>query len=285
MIWFNGNLCEESECGLPVHSAGVLLGWGVFTTLGVVQGHATFVERHLRRLRRDAEVMDLNLDFDDATLASALSATIEANRVASGVARLTLTARGDERWNTSLSSLSQADFSIMAVSCASPALNGLRLLLSPHRLEARRPLAGVKSTSYAPHQWLWRQAQRQGFDELLLCNGRGIVCEASRANVFWVARGELCTPEISSGCLPGIAREVLLDWAGAEMPIREGSFLPAELAHADEVFLCSSVTGPRSVTTLVTDANEKIVADEWPTPGPLTTRLQERWADASRKPG
>ncbi|MDF2440542.1 MAG: branched-chain amino acid aminotransferase [Abditibacteriota bacterium] len=264
---------------VSVHSAGTMLGWGVFTTLGVVNGRATFVERHLQRLRRDALAMDLTLDFDDAALHSALSVTIEANRVRSGMARLTLTARGDERWNTTVSSPSQADLSILAISCATPPLNGLRLQLSPHRIEARRPLAGVKSTSYAPHQWLWRQARQQNFDEVLLCNNRGIVCEAARANLFWVSRGELCTPELSSGCLPGIARELLLHWAATELPIREGSFQPGDLSHADELFLSSSATGPRGIGALVNSTTRgETFTEEWPAPGPLTRQLQQRWA-------
>ena len=280
-IWFNGQLRDEVEMGLPMHSAGVILGWGVFSTLGVVHGRATFVEHHLRRLHRDARVMDLNIDYDNAQLASALATTIEANSVQSGMARLTLTARSDERWNTAEADISRADLSILATACEPPSRDGLSLWLSPYRLDARRPLATVKSTSYASHQWLWRQARQQNFDETLICNGRGIVCEASRANVFWVSNGELCTPEISSGCLPGIARELILEWAGTQMPVREGSVLPAELSRADEVFLSSSVTGPRSVSKLtLTGEDGESVLDEWPGPGPITRRLQQRWSEA-----
>lgn len=281
-IWFNGSLCDESETAVPIHSAGLLLGWGVFTTLGVTMGRATFVEHHLRRLRGDALAMNLNVDYDDAMLISALAATIEANQIQSGIARLTLTARSDERWNTSHANLSGADISILAVPGTPPSLDGLRLLLSPHRLEARRPLASVKSTSYAPHQWLWRQAQQQKFDEALLCNGRGIVCEASRANVFWVSEGALCTPEVSSGCLPGIARALILEWASARVTVHEGSFLPSALSGAEEVFLSSSVTGPRSVAALASDnENGETIVDEWPAPGPITQHFQKRWREAA----
>ena len=272
-IWLNGSLSDENASYVLAHNAGSLLGWGVFSTIGIVNGRATWLERHFRRLRHDAAALDLVFSEEDEVLFSALTELIQANDVQNGLARLTVTARGDNRWNHA----SGYDLSILAISAPAAPLHNLKLCLSPHRLDARRPLAGIKSTSYAPHQWLWHAAQQQGFDEAVVLNQKGIVCEGARSNLFWVRKNELFTPETSTGCLPGIGREIILGWARERgWNVHEGSFSLLELEAADEVFLTTATTGPRSVALFATQSTLNH-ANQYPSPGPMTEELQHRW--------
>ncbi len=106
----------------------------------------------------------------------------------------------------------------------------------------RAATAGLKTTSYAENVIALAHAKERGALEAVFGNTRGELCEATGSNVFVVVDGVLRTPPLDSGCLAGITRELLLEWcrdAGIEV-VEEA--LPLDvLAHADEVFLTSSI--------------------------------------------
>ncbi|MBW3638138.1 MAG: aminotransferase class IV, partial [Armatimonadetes bacterium] len=242
-IWLNGTLLPNGS--LDASSAGLTLGWGVFTTLGIRGGAPRFLERHFERLRRDAHEAQIAFDFDLEAVRRAVVAVARANGVANGIARLTLTQRGDGRWNTQ----NGADFSIFALE-TSPQNEPLRVQLSPYRVEARRALAGVKTTSYLPYFWAWREAQPNGFDEAILRDGSDFLSEGARATLFWVKGGELFTPSLETGCLRGIGRDLTLEWARERsIAAHEGRFLAGEAENADEMWLVSAALGPRLVAS------------------------------------
>ncbi len=122
----------------------------------------------------------------------------------------------------------------------------------------------------------WLTARRDGFDEAVLCNQSSALCEASRANLFWSQGGALFTPALDSGCLPGIAREIVIEMAAQHgLPTREGLFSLPELSSAHEVFLTSATTGPRSLAQFYDGS----FINEYPSPGPVTTQLQALWRE------
>ena len=88
--------------------------------------------------------------------------------------------------------------------------------------------------------WL-ESAQRRGFDEVILLNERGEVAECTSANIFIANGSQVWTPPLSSGCLPGITRELLLGEVGVPgIQIGEKALLPEDLESADEVFITST---------------------------------------------
>ncbi len=308
VFWLNGEWVPAQQAMLPCAAAGTLLGWGCFTTAGVWNGQVFALDRHLARLRRDAGRLDVTVNYADDVLEAALASLLARNGIADGIARLTATRRGDGRWHTGNAS----DLLLMALPRAAnrePFLSGgasnaelrgeaagLRLAISPFRIEARRPLAGIKATSYGDYQMAWREAAQRGFDEAVLLNSRDALCECARANLFWARGGALYSPALETGCLPGIARGLVFNWAREEgIALRVGSFLPQALLDADEVFITSAAQGPRPVASVDAgdeargEANIEASGDTvlnrdsqrvFTAPGPITTRLQTRWQAA-----
>ena len=63
---------------------------------------------------------------------------------------------------------------------------------------------------------------------MVLLNERGEVAECTAANIFCVREGRVLTPPLSSGCLPGVTREVLLEIGPrAGVPVEERTLVPA----------------------------------------------------------
>ena len=91
-------------------------------------------------------------------------------------------------------------------------------------------------------QW----AHDRGFSEGLFANTLGQISEGTGTNVFVVKDGDVLTPPVSSGCLAGITRELLLEWGLAV----EAELSLDDLESADEVFVTSSTRDVHPVTKL-----------------------------------
>jgi len=102
-----------------------------------------------------------------------------------------------------------------------------------------------------------------------MANTVGDLCEGTTTNVFVVVDGVVMTPSLASGCLPGITRELVLEWFDAverDLPL-------SILDTADEVFLTSSTRGIHPVVRL----DERT----WPEAGPVSSRLQGAFHERS----
>ena len=240
MIWFNGQLTSAAQ--LDVTNAGASLGWGVFTTIAIRDGQPKFWEHHAARLKCDAVAARVELPFDAAQLRTGLDDLVARIELKNGLARITGTKRGDGRWNTQTG----ADWNIIAQTARAPLITPARLEVSPFRVTANAPLAGVKTTSYLPYLFAWEEARGRGFDEALLLTESELVCETARASVFWATNGVLYTPNLASGCLRGVGRAIIIEKFAA----REGEWRLQKLWEADEAFIVSGAAGVRSIGSI-----------------------------------
>lgn len=109
-----------------------------------------------------------------------------------------------------------------------------------------------------------------GYDDALLLDDEGHVCELSAANIFIVRSGTLITPGASSDILEGINRRTVLELA-AEMgiPAVERTVDLTELYLADEAFAC----GTSAFIAPVKEVDARIVGNG--TPGPITLKIRD----------
>ncbi|MBA3281888.1 MAG: aminotransferase class IV, partial [Acidimicrobiia bacterium] len=106
------------------------------------------------------------------------------------------------------------------------------------RVNEHSPLAGAKTTSYLEHVLVLAEAHRRGADEAVSANTAGALAEGTGSNVFLVVDGELCTPSLTTGCLRGVTRDLVLD----QVPVLERDDLTLhDLRRAPEAFLTSSL--------------------------------------------
>ena len=219
--------------------AGLICGWGLFTTVRIVRGEAFAYERHWRRLEKDAALIRLPLIYSGARVRVQLQELIRTNRVKEGCARIYLV------WNTVGSWKSDEKMAEVDLVIATADLphypEMVRLALREHGRHAASPLAGVKTISWLDSVWAAEEAKREGYDEVVLLNERGEVTECTAANIFAVRNDKVITPPLSSGCLEGVTRGVLMEIA-AEVgtTVVEQAMRPEDLYAADEVFITST---------------------------------------------
>jgi branched-chain amino acid aminotransferase len=117
-----------------------------------------------------------------------------------------------------------------------------------------------------------REALAAGYDEAILLDAQGHVCEASGENIFLVKRGVLRTPPTSSAILAGVTRDSLIRIArDLGYSVEETVFTRDELWCADEVFL----TGTAAEVTPVREVDDRSIGQGGV--GPVTRRLQDAY--------
>jgi len=264
--WVNGTMLPEGLAGIDPLDHGVTVGDGLFETVRVIDGRTVFWVRHLRRLRRAAARIGLDVSLDDATLTSAASQVLHAAGVVDGRLRVTVTSGPGPLGPIRPTGPTTV---VIAAAASPPAPDAARVVTVPWVRNERSPLAGLKSTSYGEGVVILTHARAHGAEEALLADTTGRLSEAVTANVFVGVGGVLLTPTLEAGCLPGIVREVLLErGVGAASDIPMGV-----VGRADEIFLTSSTRGVTPVSHVDGRALPSVG-------GPLTTVASEDLAVA-----
>jgi branched-chain amino acid aminotransferase len=257
-VWIDGRLEPADALHLSAFDRGFQLGDGVFETLRARGGRPTELVEHLARLRRSAAGLDIELsDWLEADLTSGISALLDAEGLggAGGDASVRITVSRGTFAGRGLLPPERAAPTVVVQAWPVPPIpvdhleRGLHLVVSAVRRDPASPLAALKTTSRADYVFARLEARRSGADDALFLTTEGLLSEATSANIFLVRGGQLATPGLDCAILPGTTRSWILGWAGAAglAPV-EASLIVADLAGADEAFLCSSVAGILPVT-------------------------------------
>jgi len=255
VVWVDGRLLADGDSSaISANDHAIVVGDGVFETMKVVDGTAFALTRHLRRLCFSADGMGM-LPPDEDRICDAVAAVLDADPTA-GKLRIT--------WSSGVGPLgsSRGDGPGTLIVATGPgsawppaeAVHLCRWARNEHGA-----LVGLKTTSYAENVVALEAAHDRGCSEALFLNTAGDLCEGTGTNVFLVVDGELVTPPLSSGCLAGITRALLLE----EMAVTERPVDPGEFARTSEAFLTSSTRDVNAIGRV-----DDLVLPE--APGPVT---------------
>ena len=270
-VFHNDRVLPVESVRLSPGQAGLLNGWGLFTTIRIHDGIPFAFERHWSRLERDAERTRCPFPFVAETVREQLAMLLQANTVQQGAARIYAIYNQVGFWR-SAENFPRVDLLLCSADLPSyrePSRLGLR----EFGRYAASPLAGVKVLSWLDNVWNYYEAQQAGFDEVVLLNERGEVAECTAANIFCVRGGRVTTPPLNSGCLSGITRSVLLEiGASVGVEVKEAVLRPDDLYAADEVFISST---NRSMLG-VSEINGHQIATA---PGPVTLQMENAFGE------
>lgn len=235
----NGEIRASSQPLLTAGQVGLLSGWGVFTTMRVVDGIPFAFERHWARMVRDAAALKVPMPTDSESARRNLLELIEANRAFHSTLRLVVVRNRGGLWEGPSAGRGSDVIGLTAASKDWGA--SVKLSYVPQGRHAANEFAGTKILSWAMNLTWIERAQARGFDEVILLNERGEVAECTSANVFIAQENEVWTPPLNSGCLPGITREILIgETLVPDVRVRERTLAPCDLEQADEVFITST---------------------------------------------
>ena len=238
-VLHNEEIREASENMLSPGQVGLLSGWGVFSTLRVADGVLFAFERHWARMKRDAAAFHIELPEDSERVRRLLLNLVDANSAPDCTMRVVVVRNQGGIWEGP--PVGRKSDLIALTANSKEWGEGVRLAYVPEARHSSCSFAGTKILSWSMNLTWVESAQAKGFDEVILLNEKGAVAECTSANIFIARGGRVFTPPLSSGCLPGVTRELLLtDVAVAGVPVGEQTQMPDDLASADEVFITST---------------------------------------------
>jgi branched-chain amino acid aminotransferase len=255
-LWVDGALVDPAGRHVSALDHGLLVGDGVFETLKVVGGSPFAASRHLERLRRSADALGLALPAD-AVLRSAIDEVVAAAGLGDVPGRLRVTVTGGP--GPLASARGEAPPTVVvALGPLQPQPPTATVVVVPWPRNERGALAGVKTTSYAENVRALAAATAAGADEALFGNLAGNLCEGTGTNVVVALGGRLVTPPLSSGCLAGVTRALVLERCDVE----EADVPLTALPSVSEACLVSTTRGAQPIAA--------VDGRPLPVPGPLT---------------
>lgn len=241
-VFLNDRFLDAREATLPIGDLSIQRGYGVFDFFRLQQGVLLYVEDHLARFRRSAELLRLEVPYSDTDLINIIKELSRLNGLNDAGVRMVLTG-GDspDAWqigNPAFMVVQQP----LAMDPSPPEPKPIRIITH----EFVRDIAQAKTINYSMGVWLQQKVSEHGADDVLYYTAAGI-SEFPRCNAFMVdENGKVFTP--GHNILQGVTRKRLLEFP--ENPITIRSITIDEVRKASEIFLTSSTKRVQSIVSV-----------------------------------
>lgn len=213
---------------------GYFFGIGAFETVAVEEGNPVFLKEHYERLFRTMEFLNLQLSTDE--LEDKVGKVLEEPFMNTGRKVLKITASEKNLLVTTReNTYDEKQYK-----------KGFTADFSSVRRNETSPFTYYKTLNYGDCLREKHLAHERGVDEPVFLNTKGMIAEGATTNVFFVKNGDIFTPSVECGLLPGIMR----DYICRENQVWEKDIYPEEIKEFEEMFLTNSLLGVMPVVTL-----------------------------------
>lgn len=250
-VFHNGILIPREQLRLDPQNRSFRYGDGVFESIRVMYGQLLFLRRHLDRLAYSLRRLGIQFLIEEQHLQQMAQQLLEVHDITGG-ARMRLTVWRDtsgrftpdedrSSFLLEVEKLANNEFFINS--------NGLRIGEASLR---KTPLflPDIKSTNSLFYVLCGREARVKQLDDVLISNIAGMPIESTNSNIFVIKGERILTPSLSTGCLPGIMRQVIMDVMQANNQwVEEVDLQLEDVLKADELFLTNSILGIRWISS------------------------------------
>lgn len=252
---FGGSLVTDPK--VSAFDSGFTLGFGIFETMKTRGDRIQFLDFHIDRLAASATELQFEIPSIE-NIKSAVRDVIDANKP-----------NGYGRLRVSLTQGIQGVTSWTLIITWQPIelwVNPATLTISNVIQLESRLSKSMKTLSYLENAVALQQAIRRGFDDAIIFGTSNFVTETALANIFIVKDNALFTPPLSSGCLQGITRQIILREFVDFLDVSERNLTLTDIEHADEILITSAIRDVQPVQSV----------DSWQykAPGKVTSILQ-----------
>ena len=197
------------------------------------------LQAHQERINRSLEQF-YGFSLSIEGIAEKVEKLVTANGT-KGKARVRLVARVNDK----------ACFESLVVQPYDRSASDITLRSSDYTPAKKSERSGHKDLRYGDYAKAYAEALQQGADEAVLFNDHGELSECATSNVFFVKGSIVHTPDLASGCLPGIVRRLVIEkLRGCGIAVEEGFYSRADLVDSDFVFVTNSLRRVQPVAAI-----------------------------------
>jgi branched-chain amino acid aminotransferase len=279
-IWLDGRLVPWRDAQVHVLTHGLHYASSIFEGERAYSGRIYKLEEHTARLFESARILGMKIPYTEEEINAACRQVVEAQGFADAYIR-PVVFRGSEQMSVAAphSSTRVAIAAWQWPSYFDPAekMKGIRLTISDWKRPSPEtaPYKAKAAGLYMICTLSKHKAEDEGYNDALMYDYRGLIAEATGANVFFVDDGKLVTP--TADCfLDGVTRRSIMALARArQIPVVEKHIAPDELTRFSECFL----TGTAAEVTPVRE-----IGPHRFTPGRITETMMSDYMEEVRRP-
>ena len=259
ILYHNERFVDEEAVHISPFDRGLLYGDGLFETIKIADGRIHFLDEHLARLLESCRALSI-AGAEAHDFRKVIERLVDENNLDGGGCAKILVTRGTHTGDLTLFKPTAPSVIASVLPYRLPEKiaggDGLRLMICDRpRQNEKGSLWRHKSLNYLLYLQVRDEAVRAGYDDGILLNQNGDICESSTANVFALSGERISTPALDCGILPGIVRaEIIKLLARHGTPVAETRMRPRELRSADEIFLTNSLIEVAPISAI--DGNE-----------------------------
>ena len=249
---YNGKLLSTGEAIISASSRGLRYGDGLFETIRYSNGQLIMANEHFARLWKGMQVLSFkpSKHFTPEKLEEDILALIQKNGHHKGARVRLMICRGDGGLFDAVNHIPNyiIETAPLPEGNGQWNSNGLVLGIYPVVKKSCDILANLKHNNYLPYVMAAMHAKAEKWNDAILLNTSGSICDSCIANIFIIHNDIVLTPPLDDGCVAGVMREhVLQQLQKLGYVVTERSLTTADLFLADEVFLTNSVYNIRWV--------------------------------------
>lgn len=243
---FNGKFYAEGTPVVGPASRGLRYGDGIFETMRFRNGKLELADLHFARLWKGMEMLQFQfpLHFTPELLEEQIIALLKKNRH-EPCARIRLTVfRGDGGLYDPVNHQPNYLLETWQLNDDGTQLNSNGLVIGIYDT-IRKPfgsLSNLKQNNHLPYVLAALHAKKQLWNDAVLLNPEGRICDTTLANLFIVKNETIITPPLAEGCIAGVVREHMLgQLPSLGFAVKELSLDIKDLMDADELFITNSI--------------------------------------------
>ncbi|WP_010297014.1 aminotransferase class IV [Candidatus Odyssella thessalonicensis] len=244
IVYLNGEYIDASQATVSIKDRGFTLGDGLFETLYYDGRSIECLKPHFERLNKGAQLFQIPFNLLFSEFKDTLLKLIDHNQLQgiSAALRFTLTRGPSERGIQLPETVIPTTLATVVPYQRRSSL--LHLGFSQYCFQQAEPLCSVKHLGYQLAILGRLEADQRGLDDVLFFNRQGYLVGASTANVFVFKGGQLITPPLTDGCLPGIMRgKIIAEMCKSKTPVRVDHLTRQDVEVAERIFLTNSLIG------------------------------------------
>ena len=273
----NGTICPVHEAVIPAEDRGFLFGDGVYEVLRSYNGRLWAFDRHMKRLKRSLQEIDiLKIDLDDTF--QQIQATYAQSQIQDATVYIQITRGAGPRSHAWIATDLKPTFFMTVRHFQSRGEGNERGIRAIWLRDQRWGRCDIKSVNLLPNVLAKQEARSKGAYEAIFVDSRDRVLEGTSSSVFSIKRSSLVIPPNSPSILPSITREFISEIAGdLKIPLVEKYVTLSEFYQAEEAFIAGTGDEIMGITQLsgVTIGQGEV--------GPLTKEIYRRYKERISK--